>query len=256
MPGGVGGEGSRGFPLSRFGKHHVRRRTMKMKSKVNFAYLIGMSLLLFTGCASFPRNHLPSVGNLPRLTESTNKPSASYSFSSGVDLFRKQEHQENVRKQLEDEFVCVLRESGHFASLAPGDQGDMNIEVRLVNSGTPAAMIPAFITGLSLYTIPSWATDTYTITAKVRAIDGKMYTYELEDSMTTVQWLPMIVVAPFKNMVSVSKEVRRNIWRNLILKMQEDGVLCKRENTAITSSLNLQFKWRDASSPGRTKLTL
>ncbi len=217
---------------------------MKIISKFNFVYLVGISLLLFTGCASFPGNNLPNVGKLPPLTESTNKPSASYSFSSWVDLFGKKEHQENIRKQLEDEFLSVLRESRHFASLTPNDQGEINIEVRLVNSGNPAVMIPAFITGLSLYTIPSWATDTYTITAKVKAIDGKIHTYNLKDSMTTVQWLPMIVVAPFKNMVSVSKEVRRNIWKNLILKMQEDGVLPKHETTGPTSSFNIQFKLR------------
>ena len=206
-----------------------------------------IALLLLTSCASFPRNQLPPVGSFQPLPEGTRKPTVAYSFSSGVDLFGKQEHRENVRAQLEREFVDVLNESGYFASLSKGNQCEISIQARLVNSGNPFVLIPAFITGLSFYTIPSWATDHYDITAKVTAQDGKEHTYQLTDSMTTVQWLPMIVVAPFKNLVNVSKEVRRNIWKNLILKMQEDGVLPKHKTTETTSSFNIQLKWTEAA---------
>lgn len=221
---------------------------MRTKIGVKSVGMAIIALLLLTGCASFPRNQLPPVGSFQPLPEGTKKPTVAYSFSSGVDLFGKQEHRENVRAQLEREFVDVLNESGYFASLSQGNQGEISIQARLVNSGTPAVIIPAIITGLSLYTIPSWATDNYDVTAKVTAQDGKEHTYQLTDSMTTVQWLPMIVVAPFKKMVNVSKDVRRNIWKNLILKMQEDGVLPKHETIgATTSSLNIQFKWTEAA---------
>jgi len=219
---------------------------MRTKLVVKSAGMAIIALLLLTSCASFPRNQLPLVGSIQPLPEGTKKPTVVYSFSSGVDIFGKQEHRENVRAQLEREFVDVLNESGYFASLSQGIQGEISIQARLVNSGNPAVIIPAIITGLSLYTIPSWATDNYDVTAKVTAQDGKEHTYQFTDSMTTVQWLPMIVVAPFKNMFNVSKEVRRNIWKNLILKMQEDGVLPKHETTGATSSLNIQFKWTEA----------
>lgn len=42
--------------------------------------------------------------------------------------------------------------------------------------------------------------------------------------MTTAQWLPLVVVAPFKNMVNVSKDVRKNIWQTMILNMQKDAI--------------------------------
>ncbi|NKE70783.1 hypothetical protein [Candidatus Manganitrophus noduliformans] len=216
---------------------------MNIRSKVKSASMAVILLLLFTGCASFSRNQLPNAANLLQLSENNSKPTASYSFSSGIDLFGKQEHQENVRKKLEDEFISVFRESGYFASLTPGGQAEMNIEVRLVNSGTPAAMIPAMITGFSLYTIPSWATDHYTVTAKVTTQDGKEHIYELTDAMTTVQWLPMILVFPFQNMVNVSKQVRQNIWKNLILKMQKDGVLSQNVPVGQTDHLVIQFEW-------------
>jgi hypothetical protein len=205
----------------------TRRIQVNIKSKVSFASMAVVLLLLFTGCASFSKNQLPKV-TLPQLNENDNKPSTSYSFSSGVELFGKQEHSEIIRKQLEDEFVMVFKESGYFAALTPEGQAEIDIEVRLLNSGTPAAMIPAMITGFSLYTIPSWATDHYIVTAKVKTSDGKVRKYELKDAMLSVQWLPLILLTPFiKNPFSVSKEIRQNIWRNLILKMQESEVLPK-----------------------------
>lgn len=148
----------------------------------------------------------------------------------------KQEHADGVRTFLENEFLGVLNKSGQFGSATKlGDQGDIDVQARLVNSGSPAALFPAFLTGLSLYTIPSWVTDKYCITAKVTTRDKKEYRYELVDSMTTVQWLPLIVVAPFKNMIKVSKNVRENMWKNLIVRMEKEGVLAQLSATAIES---------------------
>lgn len=217
---------------------------MKVERSVRSTIAVVFCLMMLMGCASFPGNQLTPVDSMVRSPEGEKKANVVYSFTSGVDLFGKQEHPENVRAQLETEFADVLRESGYFASVSPGKEGEMRIQVRLVNSGNPAAMIPAFFTGLSLYTIPSWATDQYDITAKVFPPDGKEHTYELADSMTTVQWLPMIVLAPSKNMMNVSKEVRRNIWKHLILKMQQDGLLQKSVSPGPTTRLDLQFGWK------------
>jgi hypothetical protein len=142
-----------------------------------------------------------------------------------MEMFGKQEFPENTKALLKKEFTGVMKDSGCFASLSAGTQGGMHMDVRLVDSGSAAAMIPAIITGLSLYTIPSWVTDHYDVTVKVMPLDGRERTYQLGDAMTTVQWLPMIVVAPFKNMVGVSEDVRVNIWKNLVVRMQKDGLL-------------------------------
>lgn len=186
--------------------------------------------LLLTGCASFPKYSLSPVGNLPPPPENSNKPTVGYSFSAGAqNSLMTLEHSENVRINWEQEFVDVLNKSGYFASISPGGTGEINIQIRLlVNSGSLAGAIPAVITGFSLYTIPSWVTENYNVTAKVTTQDGKEHIYELTDAMMTVQWLPMVFVFPLQNMVTVSKQVRQNIWKNLILKMQKDGVLARR----------------------------
>ncbi|MCK7577734.1 MAG: hypothetical protein MZV65_19340 [Chromatiales bacterium] len=111
-----------------------------------------------SGCAIFEGNELPEFGSLPAPATSAKKPSAGYAFTSAVDMGGKKPQQENVRTKLEAEFVEILRESGYFASVEQGGGKDINISVELVETGNPAALAAAVVTGLSLYTIPSWAT--------------------------------------------------------------------------------------------------
>lgn len=201
-------------------------------------------ILCFTlsGCASFKRNRLPSITELPKLSKEDNRPHVTYSFSSGVEVFGKQEHLENVRKILEEEFLDVLRESGYFASLEiEGDHG-IKIRARLVNYGSGiGATISGAISGATLCVIPGWATDGYKATVRVNAADKKEHEYILDDAMTTVFWLPMAVVYPFKTPQTVGAEVRKNIYRNLLIRMQQDGILLTPESAKETSAIILEI---------------
>jgi len=188
-----------------------------------------------------PNNQLQNVDGFSPISEGAVKPNVSYSFSSAVDFLENRDQDESVQEERENEFLSAFNESGLFASLTPWDEGEMHIDARIVMSGNPAALIFAVITGMSLYVIPSWVTEKYTITAKVSSVDGEIHTYELEDSFMGLNWLPVIfiasdkdldsvptprmVVASEKNIDSVSKRVRRNMWRNLILNMQDDGII-------------------------------
>lgn len=216
---------------------------MKIKQHLMCVVMAAIILLLITGCAVFPGNKLPTVEKFQPFPEATKKLTVTYSFSSGVDFFDKLEHEENVRTMLEKEFTDTLTESGYFASVSQGNQEDLKMQVRLVDSGSPAGMGPAIITGLSLYTIPSWATENYNVTAKVTAPGGIEHTYQLTDSVTLVQWLPMIVVFPFKNLFNVPPEVRKNIWKNLIIKMQKDGLLSQKEKIGPVSKTYIKLEW-------------
>jgi hypothetical protein len=162
-----------------------------------------------SGCACFPGNNLQNVDKLPSLPEGTKKQTISYLCPPTNDC--------------DKEFVDEISNSGYFESWGPGSNGDISIESRLLLTNMfPATLITAAITGASFMIIPSWATDTYNLTAKVKTKNGKEHYYKLEDTTTVVYWLPMIVVpgGPF----SVPGEVRKNIWKNLLLKMNQDGV--------------------------------
>ena len=58
----------------------------------------------------------------------------------------------------------------------------------------------------------------------------------------TFQWLPMIFAFPFNMPNKVGVEVRKNIYRNLILRMQEDGLLPKAGNLTKTGNLKISFE--------------
>lgn len=194
-----------------------------MKRNAFFFVMIslGLVLVILQGCAAFPGNKLQQVTSFPPLTESEKKKTVSYVLAAETDMFGKSSNP-LFRAIVENELADAIRESGYFTTWGAGINGEVTIDAKFVNSGNPASVIPAFITGLTLYIVPSWATDTFTLTAIVKTQEGKEYSYEFEDTSTLVQWLPMVVVPG--GMIEVPLSVRKNIWNNLILKMRQDGV--------------------------------
>lgn len=210
------------------------------RAAVNIFFIFGISASLF-GCAVFRSNDLPEVGTLPGPAATAKKPTVGYEFASVVDMGGKRPSHENLRAAQEKEFVDTLRESGYFTTVEKGSGKDLSIAVALVDSGDPAALVGAFITGFSLYTIPSWLTNTFEATCKVTTADGKTRDYILRDSAVMVQWLPMMFVFPFKPITGL-EDLRKNLYKNLIIKMQEDGLLPKPGLPAKTSRTSLRFE--------------
>jgi hypothetical protein len=130
----------------------------------------------------------------------------------------------------EKEFVDVLEESGYFATMAPGREGEMTIEARLAPYTNPVAVFVNIVNACMIVQIlPSWLTEVWTITAQFKTNDGNEHSYQLEDSVVTVMWLPMIFLPP--TMHKNIKEVRKNMWRYLILKMRQDGIFQQKSKT-------------------------
>ena len=197
------------------------------------------------GCASFHRHRVPDVGEIPPPADQSQAVNASYQFTSGFDMGvgGRQEHPQNVRQQLEKEFVAVLKESGYFAKLQPAKEGGIIIEADLLNyANAICASIGGAISGATLLTVPAWATDNYKLQVKVVTSQGKQKEYVLDDAMTTVFWLPLIVATPFKGPAKVAKQVRTNMYKALILKMQKDGTLSSAKKGLQTSSLIIRIE--------------
>ena len=84
----------------------------------------------------------------------------------------------------------------------------------------------AFLTGLTLYIIPSKATDTYVLTAIVQDSSGQeIAQYELTDSVTQWQEILLLPIMPFIMTPLVASGVRKNMLRTLIHRMIDDGVV-------------------------------
>jgi len=181
-------------------------------------------LLLSSGCAMFDGNEIPDIVLSERAANVQQKPSVSFTTMARGGLGTPKTLPENGQKKIAAEFRSVLEASNYFSSISnDDDSADVIINAEVTESGNPAAMIPAMITGFSLYTIPSWADSNLDILAKVKAGDqSKEYT--AGDSTKLVQWLPMALAFPFKNF-SVISDVRENMFRKILSDIESDGLL-------------------------------
>jgi len=182
-------------------------------------------LLCLSGCASFKGNNLATIQSLESTNSGTSGVDSTFEFKGVQDYASRGDMPEISRSLLKDEFVKVLNQSGSFARLAPGQGGSMHLDVTIVNSASPVGLLPAILTGLSLYLIPSWATDNYEATVVVSGENIEQREYKFKDDVTLVQWLPMIFVGPFTGVFSVAADVRLNMWKHLVQEMREDGLI-------------------------------
>lgn len=180
-------------------------------------------VVTISGCAVFDGGKVPKTTLSAYEVNGASKPTLSYTSMAMGGLSSTKALPEAGQSIIEGELLSVLESSGYFERIAKrDDSADISIDVTLTNTGNPAAMVPAVITGLSLYTIPSWATDNFNLVAKVTRKDGLKKEYTLADSATLVQWLPMMFVFPAKNF-SVIPELRKNMYRKVLSDMKNDG---------------------------------
>lgn len=178
---------------------------------------------MLSGCAVFDGEQIPKTTLAPYSGPAESKPSVAYSSTAMGGLSSTKELPEIAQNMIEGELLSVLESSDYFSRISKKDgDADIVIDVKMTNSGNPAAMIPAFITGFSLYTIPSWATDNFDLVANVKRKDGLQKEYVLSDSATLVQWLPMIFLFPANNF-SVIPDVRKNMYAKVLADMNKDG---------------------------------
>lgn len=200
-----------------------------MKSLRHLVSLAGISVLA-TSCATFPNNRLPKVADTP--ATGTKKVSLSYSHKSGHNLTgNRAEFAPAANEKLAQAHVKTAQKSERFSSVTAGKGGDVHLDVDMLNHGNgTAAAISGFISGFTFLTIPGFATDNYKLTATARSSSGKSRQYVLEDGMTTMFWLPLIVATPFSFPTTVAPKVQENMYRNLYRNMENDGILPKAAN--------------------------
>ena len=154
-----------------------------------FALLIAVTLL--SGCAGFQSNNLPNLSESDMdFVKQDNKMVVFSRFkvdSTSVILDR--DIAASYQKKKFDE---ALVNSGCCEISDDSANSDLVLSVKSTDHSNPAAVIPAILTGASLYTIPSWVTETRDFEVQVDNKQGKTETYELKDSFVLVQWLPMM----------------------------------------------------------------
>lgn len=197
---------------------------MKMLKTTLLTTLVAGTIVL-QGCAGFRANSIPVV-TPEQLKFDTAQKTKVYSRWDVNSPTIKLNDQTKValaamaKKQFEDQLkltnCCVVVESLNEA--------DVVINATSHNENNPAAMMGALLTGFSLYTIPSWVTINFHVSADVKKGD-KAFQYDTKDSMKMVQWLPMALMFPFANPFPMEKAVGENVQKTLIANMKKDGVL-------------------------------
>lgn len=195
--------------------------------------LLAMTVFILSGCASFRNDDLQRVQDFPPVPNGVQKPDVQYTVSLISNAYSSFHNTEQTQEWLKADFAKVLAESGYFANastnITQSGQGILRIDVELKDTAYGVALIPAIITGLSLYIIPSYYSDDFIVAATVTTVDGQKRLYSLSDGMKTWQWLPMIFVAPSNTSSGVGSAIIHNMWKTLIIKMQRDGILTKRD---------------------------
>lgn len=183
--------------------------------------------LLATSCATFPKNGLPKVP----ATQAANarKVPLTYSITSGHKLIGgRTEGGEQQQGIYGKSFAAAAEKSGRFSSVRQGKGGAVHVDVDMLNHGNgPAAMVSGFISGFTMLVIPAVAADNYTLTATARTSSGRSRKYVLEDGVTTVIWLPMIFAMATNHPATVVPAVHENMYGNLLLQMEKDGLLAR-----------------------------
>lgn len=121
------------------------------------------------------------------------------------------------------------------------------IDARLIRNASPIGILGAAITGASLWTIPSWITINHEFTADVTMPNYKVKHYNLTDTTKFVQWLPMIFFA-YTLANNVDGETRKNIYKNFILRIQNDQSLYAKNKSSVGSYVSggdgsVEEKW-------------
>lgn len=190
--------------------------------KYGFFAVAGM-LVLLQGCAGFNANNIDKVSADQLRTASAKKVKVfsrwdvkTESSNAELNAARAAIYKKRFEEVLAAADCCAVVEG-------PGE-ADLIVDGAGHDENSAAAMIPALITGFSLYTIPSWVTVNFHVTANAQKGAVKR-TYDVKDSMTMVQWLPMALAFPFANPFPMEKELGDNAIRNLVLKMKQDALL-------------------------------
>lgn len=190
--------------------------------KFGFFAVAGM-LVVLQGCAGFNANNIDKVSADQLRTTSAKKVKVFSRWDFKTDSSNAQLNAvkaASYKKRFEE----VLAAADCCSVVEAPSEADLTVEGAGHDENNAAAMIPALITGFSLYTIPSWVTINFHVTANAQKGAVKR-TYDVSDSMTMVQWLPMALAFPFANPFPMEKELADNAIRNLILKMKQDALL-------------------------------
>jgi len=176
-----------------------------------------------SGCATFRDDNLPRQPGDSSVVDSTYRKKLYSLWQLEIDntdeSLQGAAPVDNTENQL---FERTVSQSGCCEIVQSRTEADLVV----VGKVTTEEKVP--IDGLLCYLlgfiIPYKRIHTYQVQVKVSSSEDSRQ-YDLADSSTFLIWLPIIFALPFIGSTSgVDREVEQNIYRNILLKMQGDGL--------------------------------
>lgn len=206
---------------------------MKIQRMRNFrlisAVLVVAMLQLTTGCASFPGHRIPEAGPSPKVE---NKPTV-YVDGKFFTLIIGQYDTPMQNFEKGPQWIEIIRrcfdESNMFSRVTTtvSQAKDMDLTIRLdfTNSyNFTSAVVAGVISGLFLFSIPTWGKDTYRLDAAVCDNQGHtLKEYSYEDHVTT--WFHMFLLPFIGSVKRVPERVIGNMTKYFFKELSTERAL-------------------------------
>ena len=178
--------------------------------KYLLAGMMAIAITSVSGCASFHKEQLPLVQEMPDASHFHNQPSVYVDF----DFYRGEPNSspadvDEAEKDLKPLIENVINESNLFSKVSFSEFNknnmDYTLQLRIYNHGPlAAAAVGGFITGFTFGVIPSAATDNFTVVLEVLDNNNEqksLYKSENRDAITTwvgIWFIPVMNHTPIK----------------------------------------------------------
>jgi hypothetical protein len=189
---------------------------------------LGLVVALTAACASFPADRLPRVDEVPSQGQFSNRPSVNVPLrfmidtSGGAQPAREVNGPIPTLRQVVEKVAtdAALFRSVTFDSSSATD-ADYVLRIDITNYGDIGkATAAGVITGLTLFIVPTAATDNYKLTAKLFDSGGQLlHTYSYDDAVTTwigIWLLPVAGKTPRSAIESVWENMIRTLFRDIL----------------------------------------
>jgi hypothetical protein len=200
--------------------------------------LVSLLLVLaLSSCAGFKGKRLDPVDSLP---EPQNRPSVQarleleqFVNDGPTTLFP--ESAEHFRRMA---LVRTFRKTEVFSAVGTDlNNPDITVDVRM-QTRAHINYFSTFLTGLTLYLVPSQVTDEFDVRARVTNQNGQQWTITLEDHVTLWQHISLLPLMPFKTVPEAMIEVHENMYRHLVKEMLERDIIQNSEQVQLSHRVN------------------
>lgn len=126
----------------------------------------------------------------------------------------------------------VVNESGCCEIVDDINDIDFIIRGHFFDKSNPNALRVAFLTGISLYIIPTWINSESLLEAKIfNRKNSLVESYQISGSVKIIQWLPLLLVMPFKeNSIKQHAKNKKNLYRELMIKIKNSNIFSEEGN--------------------------